>query len=87
MIHAAPFFLVAQKRYDEIAVDSQAFEPYAEEDERESKRTNDTVKSTKSSAKLIHLFESITGKGMDYNYRHACVLIKTNRHIQAYPQR
>ncbi|KAJ8662817.1 hypothetical protein O0I10_000993 [Lichtheimia ornata] len=50
----------AQKRYDEIAVDSQAFEPYAEEDERESKRTNDTVKSTKSSAKLIHLFESIT---------------------------
>ncbi|KAI7882471.1 hypothetical protein K492DRAFT_127596 [Lichtheimia hyalospora FSU 10163] len=51
--------MVAQKRYDEIAVDSQAFEPYAE-DERESKKMNDTVKSTKSSAKLVHLLESVT---------------------------
>lgn len=66
------FFLVAQKRYDEIAVDSQAFEPYAEEDERESKRSNDTVKSTKSSAKLVHLFESITGKAMWITFTCVC---------------
>lgn len=60
--------LVAQKRYDEIAVDSQAFEPYAEEE----KRPNDTVKSTKSSAKLIHLVESVTGMYSHVGHDYVC---------------
>ncbi|KAI9319128.1 TIP-1 family-domain-containing protein [Dichotomocladium elegans] len=53
----------AQSRYDEIILDSHAFEPYEPENNYESSSpalANDSVKPTVSATRLIHLFENIT---------------------------
>ncbi|KAG2227648.1 hypothetical protein INT45_004689 [Circinella minor] len=51
----------AQARYDEIAMDSHAYEPIEEEDEQQQKGYNNIgSKPTRIAVKLINLFNSVT---------------------------
>lgn len=56
------YILVAQARYDEILLDNQAFDIYAEDDYEKSQQQSNgkPIKRTKSAVRLINLLESIT---------------------------
>ena len=69
------FFLVAQSRYDEIAMDSHAYEPIEGEDEQEQKGYNNIgSKPTRIAIKLINLFNSVTGKEKQTNKTNLSIL-------------
>lgn len=59
------YILVAQARYDEILLDNQAFDIYAEDDfeksqQQQQQANGKPIKRTKSAVRLINLLESIT---------------------------
>lgn len=54
------FLTVAQARYDEIMLDGQAFDIYAEDDLEKPSDGSKPIKRTKSAVRIINLLENIT---------------------------